>query len=91
MRALALTFLGCHLTSMINNANRDGATTIATTSYNNDYGDGDVLHIPIPTFEYIPLHQHIPADPRSGINTLIPFLQFVANYTRSQYNNKLQL
>lgn len=86
MRALALTFLGSHLTSVMHNMNSDSASNInnnngVTTSNGSNVDERDVLHIQIPVFEYIPLHQHVPADPRGGINTLIPFLQFVANYT----------
>lgn len=34
----------------------------------------------VPRFEFVPIHQHLPVDPRYGFSPVIPFLQCVGAY-----------
>lgn len=34
----------------------------------------------VPLFELVPIHQHVPVDPRGGFGTVIPFLQCVSAF-----------
>uniref|UniRef100_A0A0A9WWM4 Replication protein 1a n=1 Tax=Lygus hesperus TaxID=30085 RepID=A0A0A9WWM4_LYGHE len=42
--------------------------------------------IQVPVFDYMPLHLHVPADPRYGIGALIPFMQFVSSCAAQNIN-----
>lgn len=38
------------------------------------------LEAEVPLFEFVPIHQYVPVDPRKGFSTVVPFLQSVAGY-----------